>query len=152
MSKSKNLSLILCGCAVLFAAVVFATMAGDIFAATDLGSIGSFNFGDIEWGSVYNALGAEEPIGVLVAALVVFIVGFVVVLGALVLTLLKNKFAKYVTLGACLILIVAGILYFCPATGDYSDFELGIGSILSGVFCLLGGIASGASGVMELKK
>lgn len=149
MGKIKNLSLILGGCALVLAVAVFATMAGAAYGNANFGSV------SVNWSgsaSVYSAIGADSPVGVLVAALIVYIIGFLAVCGSVVMTWLKNKYASYVSLGACLLLVVAGILYFCAATGDFSGASLGVGSVLSGLFCILSGLLAGAIGVLAILK
>lgn len=131
----------------LFAALVFATMAGAVFSDIDVG-----DWFSVDLGNVYSAIGADSPIGVLVAALVLLVVGLIASIAAVALRFLKFKWAWAVSLGACLLLVVAGILYFCPATGNYKDLGLGVGSVLSAIFCLISGLSAGAAGVLDVLK
>jgi len=78
------------------------------------------------------------------------IVAFVLaILGALV-SLTRIKF-KFIPLAGAVLMVTAGILYFCalPLLGASSTegitYALGAGPILSGIFCLVGACCTGVS-------
>jgi len=141
----KHLRLILSGAALAFALAIFGAMAGDVF---DLSAVNS-------WGlnasfSVYGAIGAEEPSGIAITALIFFILGLIASLMTLALSFLKSKFAAYSSIAGFLLLLVAGITYFCVTSG--SNASLGVGSVLSGVFALLSALLLGGVALLNILK
>lgn len=126
----KHLNLILLGCAVFFAALIFALMAAPGITVSLFGATGK--------ASVYDCL---ENGGTL-AAFIIFIVGFVTAACLLVVEVLKMsiKYEAFVAFFAALLLLVAGILFFCTAS-IAGGGDLGVGAILCGIFGILSALA-----------
>ena len=121
MKKNLNL-IILCG-SLFLAVLVFVFMA--IPAVTANVIIGTAK------ASMYDLLG---DYGGVLAAFILFLVGFLGGCCVVVIKLLNLKFdfAHFVAFGSALLLLVAGILFFCTAS------FVGVGSLAAGaVLCAL---------------
>ena len=130
MKKYLNL-LVLCG-SLLFALLNFAFLAGAAVVAK------SGNF-VLKSDSVYASLG--DATGTLIA-FILFLLGFLAGAALLVLALMKKqvKFDMLIAFGAGLLLLVAGILFFCSVSLVGYGNALGAGSVLCGIFSILAGL------------
>ena len=126
----KYLNLILLGCSALFAALIFAVMAAPGVTASA--------FGLTAKASVYDCLDN----GGTLAAFIIFIVGFVTALCLLGVEALKVKikYEAIVAFFGALLLLVAGILFFCTAS-IAGGGDLGVGAILSGIFAIIAALS-----------
>ena len=124
----KFLNLIVLGCSVLFALLNFAFLAG---AAVVIKS-GSLV---IKSGSLYEALG--DSTGTLIA-FILFLLGFLAGAALLCMTILKKEFKFDFAIAFCagLLLLVAGILFFCGVSFIGGN-GLGAGSVFCGIFSIL---------------
>lgn len=124
----KYLNLIVLGGSLLFAVLVFAFLSGAAVVAKS-GSL------VIKSNSVYYFIGEET--GTLIAFLL-FLVGFLGAAALLVLDLIKKEFKFSLAIAFCagLLLLVAGVLFFC-GTSFIGGNGLGAGSVLSAIFCIL---------------
>ena len=118
----KNLNLIVLLGSLFFAALVFAFMA---LPAIALGGLDS---------SFYNILEDGGPL----ATFILFLVGFLAGACACVIKLLnmKFKYGHFVAFGGALLLLVAGILFFCGVSFIGGN-GLGAGSVFCGIFSIL---------------
>lgn len=123
----KYLKLIVLCCSFLFAALIFATMAG----AGITTKIGNTRLSY----SVYWCL--KDGSAVSIISLILVILGLLAIGFAAVVEVLKIKFAfsKIVLLCAGLLLFVACILFFLTSV-PYDGLAVGIGAILSAIFAL----------------
>ena len=141
----KNLSLLLCGCATILAILVFPFMAGT--GATWLGFEGS----------VYDLISTGDGNAVAITAL---IFNIIVLLGACTLTvlpILKKSLGieKYCSAAIALIALVAAILFFCVASyygTKYTKVNLGWGSIICGILCLIQAIGLCVNSLLSFLK
>lgn len=144
----KYLDLIIAGLAVLFSVLIFATMSADAVTVTI--------FNKTDGPSVYEMFTTEgiKASAIAITCLVLTIVSVLAsafVVCSLVLKKFEN-YRSYISLATAVVLVINGILFFCLATGDYKDFDLGAGAILSAIFSLVAALASGFAGVKALKK
>ncbi len=122
---------------------------GAIFAC--FGSAANLVVGNntTQGGSVYDLAFGEEPYAGLLVAWIFLLLAVLAAICASVSVLFKikalEKFAGFIACGAALLLITAGILFFCTVgfIGDtiVGDVVLGVGAVLAAIFSLLGGIA-----------
>ncbi len=143
----KYFNLIVVGLAVLFSVLIFATMAGDGVTVTI--------FNKTDGPSVYEMI-TEKAFSSTIATIcliltIVSVLALAVVAGSVVLKKCE-KYASYISLATAVILLVNGILFFCLATGDYKNFDLGVGAIMSAIFSFIAALASGIYGIKALKK
>ena len=136
----KNLNLILLGGSLFLSALIFALMAAPGVTVTILGATGK--------ASVCDCL---ENTGTLIA-FILFIVAFLALAFALCVDLLKIKFDfnMFLALGAALLLLVAGILFFCTASINGGG-DLGIGAIFCGILAILAAGGSCLYGLVAAK-
>lgn len=132
----KNLSLIvLCG-SLFLAALVFAFMA---LPAIALGGLNS---------SFYDLLEDGGPLATFILFLVGFLGGCCVVV--IKLLNLKFKYGYLVAFGGALLLLVAGILFFC--TASFYDFvSLGAGAVLCALLSIFAALGLCFYGALEGK-
>lgn len=135
----KNLNVILLGCSAFLILVNFALMAAP---GLKLGSLAS--------SSVYNLIGNGHTLDIL--AMVFGIVALLIIAFVCLveLKIVKFAYAHFCALGAALLLLLAGIFFFCTATGDYKGLDLGVGAILCGIFDLLAFCLTGFYGVTKV--
>lgn len=141
----KNLNLLLCGCALILAILVFPFMAGT--GASWLGFEGS----------VYELMSAGDGNAVAITALIFNIIVLLGSCALVVLPMLKKTlgFENIISLGLALIALIAAILFFCIASyygTKYTKVSLGWGSVLSGIICILQFIALGVNGALSFLK
>lgn len=132
----KYLGLIILGASLFFAVLIFAFMAAA--GVTILGTSAS----------VYDCL--DE--GGVLATFIIFIVGFLAGGCLLLMDVLKMKF-KYdfvIAFGSALLLLVAGILFFCTAS-FVGLGKLGAGAILCGIFAILASLGLCFAGALKAK-
>ena len=134
MKKNLNL-IVLCG-SLFLAVLVFAFMA---LPAIALGGLNS---------SYYDCLQDGGPL----ATFILFIVGFLAGVCACAIKLLNVKF-KYgfvVAFGGALLLLVAGVLFFC--TASFYDFvSLGAGAVLCALLSIFAAFGLCFYGALEGK-
>ena len=138
----KFLNLIVLGASLLFAALIFVFMALPAVVAK------SGNF-VIKGDSIYAYLGES---GGTLAAFILFLVAFLAGCCLCVLLLMKKKFQYDYLLAflASLLLLVAGVLFFCGVSFIGGN-ALGAGSVLSGIFAILGALCFCCYGALEGK-
>ncbi len=131
----KNLNLIVLLGSLFFAALVFAFMA---LPAIALGGLDS---------SFYNILEDGGPL----ATFILFLVGFLAGACACVIKLLnmKFKYGHFVAFCGALLLLVAGILFFC--TASFVGGDLAVGSILCGILLVFAALGLCFYGALEGK-
>ena len=132
----KNLNLIVLLGSLFFAALVFAFMA---LPAIALGGLDS---------SFYNILEDGGPL----ATFILFLVGFLAGACACVIKVLnmKFKYGHFVAFCGALLLLVAGILFFC--TASFYDFvSLGAGAVLCAICAILAALGLCFYGALEGK-
>ena len=124
----KYLNLIVLGASLLFTVLIFAFMAGTAVVAKS-GSI------VIKSDSVYSCLG--DSTGTLIA-FILFLIAFLGGAALLCLSILKKelKFDFAIAFCAGLLLLVAGILFFCGVSFIGGN-GLGAGSVFCGIFAIL---------------
>ena len=132
----KYLDLLVLGGGLLFNALIFAFMAADGV---------SVNIGLKVSASVYSAIGNfgnDGVIGGLLVALIFVILAVLAGCFLVALIFMKQKFdyAMLVAFGAGLLLLVAGVLFFCTASFAGGG-SLGVGAVLSGIFGIIAGLA-----------
>ena len=152
MKKSKdNVSYLILGCGVLFSALVLIFMA--ITGINYDVLIGKAQF------TVYELLsyGDKTRIG-LVFALIFVIIALVAAIAILIIKLIKAKvaFCGWIALGAAVLSLVAGILFFSTKglIGESGNdlVTVAAGAVLCGIFALLNAFVLGFYAVTELKK
>ena len=132
----KYLDVIALGGSVLLNALLFAFMGlPGLVADTFLGKAKA---------SVYSAIGnfgGDGVCGGLLVALILVILALCAGLFLCALIFLNKKFgpAMLVALGAGLLLVVSGFLYFCTSS-FFGYGSLGAGAVLSGIFAILAGL------------
>ena len=127
----KFLNLIVLGGSLFFTVLIFAFMAGAAVVAKS-GSV------VIKSDSVYSWLG--DSTGTLIA-FILFLLAFLAGAALLCLLVLKKEFKFDFAIAFCagLLLLVAGILFFC-GTSFIGGNGLGAGSVFSGIFAILGAL------------
>ena len=133
----KYLDLLVLGGGLLFNALIFAFMAADGITGNVIGIKVS--------ASVYSAIGNfgnDGVIGGLLVALIFVILAVLAGCFLVALIFMKQKFdyAMLVAFGAGLLLLVAGVLFFCTASFAGGG-SLGVGAVLSGIFGIIAGLA-----------
>ena len=146
----KNLQPLTLGIATLFSllVLVFMSLAGYVWGNASL--------------SVYQCMthdGGDGSEFGLILALIFTILCIVIAFVLVAITLLNKElpFAKWIQLGAAVLALVAGILFFCTVSMVESDSilsvgKLGAGAILAGIFSILNAILFACAPVMELIK
>ena len=127
----KYLNLIVLGGSLLFTVLIFAFMAGAAVVVKSGNLL-------IKSDSVYAALG--DSTGTLIA-FILFLLAFLAGAALLCLAVLKKdvKFDFAIAFCAGLLLLVAGILFFCGVSFIGGN-GLGAGSVFCGIFAILGAL------------
>lgn len=149
----KNLQPLTLGIATLFSLLVLVFMTGAGYVIK-LGNARSVL-------TVYQCMthnGYDGSIFGLVLALIFTILCIVIAFTLVAITLLNKElpFAKWIQLGAAVLALVAGILFFCTAS-MYTNYigitgSLGAGAIFAAIFSLLNVCLFACAPVMELIK
>ena len=146
----KNLQPLSLGIAALFSllVLVFMSLAGYVWGNASL--------------TVYECMthnGGDGSEFGLILALIFTIICLVVAFALAAMALLGKElsFAKWLQLGAAVLALVAGILFFCTVSMVESDAilnvgKLGVGAILAGIFSILNVVLFACAPVMELIK
>ena len=146
----KNLQPLSLGIAALFSllVLVFMSLAGYVWGNASL--------------TVYECMthnGGDGSEFGLILALIFTIICLVVAFALAAMALLGKElsFAKWLQLGAAVLALVAGILFFCTVSMVESDAilsvgKLGVGAILAGIFSILNVLLFACAPVMELIK